>query len=853
MMNRLPIYLLAIAFLGVNSCIDRSENVPIEKAEQLAQQANNELNASNFKNAERLLAESIELYSAANNNAKLAEQYASLASLQSLSGKLPEAVQSLTTLRTLYRQVADRNAELNVMLDVARLHIRLNNTADAERILEEAYLSGELYQLSKPYAAAALQLGNLYASRRKHTQAAQYLSVASAQFLQQADTVNAVESIAAVMSSLLQSGKRAAALQYFAQCENVLQTYDETADKGYSYALCGFAFLHADEWQLAKRSFEKSLTHHQTPAYLPLIGMGEVMYNNYAFEDAQRLFVTAYKTAKDRLHPLEQAYLLTRIGDCEVKKNAVAYQQERVIRATQLYEHAQTLCSKGGYTLGEAVIIHRFGTLKEISGDTYSAVTYYRRAFDRFMTADVHPTPVNPFIDFRNLMAASRHRTLEEAFSVPLISLLLHGKNYTDALEYAERTRARSLQRLVDDDNLEFKDQRKLQLYANLRAEQKKVRGLERALFYFKKNSDNDHAVRLQQRLHQSKKSLADAASALFQSFPEFNFIGTPKKISEIVREFLPPSVTALRYFFLANEAWLFVVRRNEPVTAVKLSSFGFELKNKMNRFMELARRSEPAGFELKQLANELYDFLVRPAEPYQSQRFLIIPPEEWEKFPFHALTKSSRTLIEAVEVSYLPSLYFLREKKSSPKFITNVVAAGFSPDARWGLEFELRDIRSFFKNAQVMVKQSATPEKLGSVNGEFLHLASLFNATPDGEHSMTLSDGSPSVMGISVPLAKISSITPFPFVYVADIDAKSNFVTVEHSLMWMLNGTQSLIVNELPITPKVSQSFNEELYSTYASTFSPYEAYRQAVTQLIKQKEFSEGLSFAAYFYYGQ
>lgn len=268
---------------------------------------------------------------------------------------------------------------------------------------------------------------------------------------------------------------------------------------------------------------------------------------------------------------------------------------------------------------------------------------------------------------------------------------------------------------------------------------------------------------------------------------------------------------------------------------------------------MELARRSEPAGFELKQLANELYDFLVRPAEPYQSQRFLIIPPEEWEKFPFHALTKSSRTLIEAVEVSYLPSLYFLREKKSSPKFITNVVAAGFSPDARWGLEFELRDIRSFFKNAQVMVKQSATPEKLGSVNGEFLHLASLFNATPDGEHSMTLSDGSPSVMGISVPLAKISSITPFPFVYVADIDAKSNFVTVEHSLMWMLNGTQSLIVNELPITPKVSQSFNEELYSTYASTFSPYEAYRQAVTQLIKQKEFSEGLSFAAYFYYGQ
>ncbi|MEW5799373.1 MAG: CHAT domain-containing protein [Bacteroidota bacterium] len=852
MMNRLPIYLLAILFLGVNSCTDRSGNIPIEKAEQLSRQANDELRNLNYKNAERLLAESIELYSAADNTAKLAEQYASLASLQSLSGKLPEAVQSLSTLRTLYRQVADRTAELNTMLDMARHHIRLNNTEEAERILKEAYLSGQLYQLEKPYAAAALQLGNLYASFGKHTQAVQYLSVAAAQFLQLADTVNAIESIAAVMSSLLQRGKRSAALQYFAQCENTLRTNNGSVDKGYSYALCGFAFLRAHEWVLAKRSFEKSLTLHQAPAYLPLLGMGEVMYYNFAFDDAQRFFVTAYKSAKDHLNPLEQAYLLIRIGDCEVKKNTFSYNHEKFIRATQLYEHAQTLCSKAGYAFGEAVILHRFGLLKEISGDHYTAVTYYRRSFDKFMTADILTVPVNSFTDFENLMITFQHRTMEESFSAPLISLLLHGKNYGDALEYAERARARTLQRLVSDDNLEFKDQKKQQQFVNVGDEQKRVTGLERALFYFRRNSDNDHAIRLQQQLQQSKKNLVNAVSTLAQAYPEFNFINAAKKIPDITREFLPQSVTALRYYFSANEAWLFVIRQDEPVTATKISSFGFELKEKMSRFIDLVRSDEAAGFELKQLANELYDFLVRPAEPYQSQRFLILPPEGWEKFPFHALTKSGRTLIEATEVSYLPSLYFLRERKHSPRFITNVVAAGFTSDARWGLEFELRDIRSFFKNAQVIVKQSATPEKLGSVSGEFLHLASLFNTTVDGEYSMTLSDGSPSVMGVSVPLATISSFTQFPFVYVADIDAKSNFITVEHTLIWLMNGTQSLVVNELPITPKMSRSFNEELYAIYASTFSPYTAYRQAMMQLNKQKEFSEEMKFAAFFFYG-
>lgn len=859
MINRLPTYLLVITLLGMNSCTDRSDDEPLEKAALLSQQASDELSKLNYREAERLFAESIELYSAANNSAKLAEQYASLTSVQSLAGKIPEALQSLSTLRSFYRQVADRNAELGTLLDIARLNVRLGKTDEAIRTLEEAYLSGQLYQLKKLYAVSALQLGTVHASLGKHTKAIQYFSVAATQFFQLADTVNTVESIIATMSSLLQRGKRTAALQYFAQCENLLLTNISTLDKEYAYALCGFAFMRAEEWEPAKRSFDKALSFPQSSAqslpsstYLPQLGLGEIMYRNYSFHDAQQYFVTAYKSVKDQLSPLVLAYLLVRIADCEVKKSAVQNNQERFIRATQLYEHAQTLCSKAGYGFGEAVILHRYGILKEMSGDEFSALTYFRRAFDKFLAADMNPAPVNPHVDFGVLMESRHHRSWEHSFTAPLISLLLRTKNYADAAEYVERTRAFSLQRMFHDNDLEFKDPQKQRLYSDVRSAQKKVAELQRASFTFLRSSDNDHAIRLQQDLTKSRNALAHAAAQLSQSYRECNFLLASKKVSEITNEYLPSPVTILRYYFSGNEAWLFTIRQNEGITALKLSSFGLELKKKMERFIALVSNTGTAGFEQKQLANELYTFLIQPAEKFGSQRFLIVSPDGLEKFPFHVLTKNGRPLIESTEVSYLPSLYFLQERKPLPRFITNVVAAGFSPDARWGLEFELRDIRSFFKNSTVLVKQSATLQNLASATGELLHIASLFDSTPDGEHSIILSDGGPSVLGTNVPVSKFASLTPFPFVYLADINAKSNSITMEHSAMWLMNGTQSLVVNELPITPRLSRAFNEEVYSKYSSTFSPYSAYRQAMIQLSKQKEFSDGMSYAAYFYYG-
>jgi hypothetical protein len=839
----------------IAGCGDSSDSTPEERAAHFSHQATDELRKANYHQAEKLIAESLELYASTNNRAALTEQYALLASVQTKEGKIQPALQSLTTLRTLYKETADRNAELNTMLEMARLFGMLDKRDAALPLLEDVLLSSQLFQLPSLSARSAMQLGTLYADNGQHTRAALYLNQATAQFLQLKDTLNAVDAMIALFSSLLQRGNLASAHHYLTRCEQILGSHIVSFDAAYRYTVIGFSLLQAERWEMAVKAFEKSIAYRQTSSpssYLVHVGLGEAFYQNYSFDNAQQAFVNAYKLAKLHAPPLVLAYMLIRIADCEMKKNAVVYVQDRSIRALQLYEHAQTLCSRAGFGFGEAVVLHRMGALKEISDDENIAVTYYKRAIDRFISANLEPSRVYPCVDFRSLLRSPLQGRPEQYLSEPLILLLLRQKKFGEALEYCERLCALSLQRIAFASPLHFGDAKKRQLYEHYRTAQQRVAESQRELLHLLPSNDNDYTVRLRQQILTAKKAFSESAASLSSAYPEFGFLSLHRSLSELTNTFLPSPVTALRYYCSANEAWVFVVRRNEPVTAVKLSSFGFGVRKKMERFITLLSSSISSESEIRHLSNELYGILLQPVEQYTAQRFLVIPPQGLEKFPFHALMKYDTPLIETTEVSYLLSLHFLMEKKPLPRFLTNVAVAGFSFDARWGLEFELRDVRSFLKNAQIILNQNASLQKLQSVKGEFLHLASRFSVAPDGECTMQLSDGSSSITGNETPISTFTSFSSFPFVYLADINTKTNSITQEHTLLWLMNGAQSIVVNELPLTPKLSRVFNEGLYSTYASTFSPYSAYRQGVLQVSRQKEFSDRLSFASYFYYG-
>ena len=79
------------------------------------------------------------------------------------------------------------------------------------------------------------------------------------------------------------------------------------------------------------------------------------------------------------------------------------------------------------------------------------------------------------------------------------------------------------------------------------------------------------------------------------------------------------------------------------------------------------------------------------------------------EGFPFHVIEQQDRRnnvryVIELTSVDYIPSLASLRYRTASASHIHNIVAFGNPAGKNWSIDYELRDVRSFFRGATLRI-----------------------------------------------------------------------------------------------------------------------------------------------------
>jgi tetratricopeptide (TPR) repeat protein len=828
---------------------------PAEKADLLAHRSAAYRTDGQFTEAERSLAEAIEIYSAINADQQLIDAYSSLCDIQIESGKFSSALHSLTTLRDLHRRRTDKAGEIRSMVEIGRIHLSVGNIDEAIVHLKEANLNSDLYRINEQNALSQLYLGISHTRTRQFRIAASYFTQASTLFLVQNNLPRTLEAIAGAIHSLLQTGDDAEAYRYLTQYENIVLAGGSAVNASEAYAQCGFAFLKNERWETAKACFDKAAASPFPPSsdgmarIAPYIGIGEILFHNFAFVEAQQNFIKAYSIAKNHSNIAAQAYLMVRIGDCEMKKSISGLSQERSIRSMQFYEHAQNLFARTGIPSGEAIVLQRIGTVKEAAGDNNSAIAYYKRAFEKFAGVSAIANSTPEAIDPAALVPWSRTETdIYHSHAERLIALLIAERKFSDALSVIERCRAYRIRDEVIARHLKFREPHKDSLYAAWEQAFSTHRSLSAELARFTKNTDHEYYSRLQRNVADVQRSGSESLRRIIERYPEFGILsaGTLSAAS------VPLSTTVLRYHITSDACWVFAVREGKEVTALKTSSYGSVLSGKMNRYIEGVAKGNSRTDAFTALSEELYAVLIRPVEQFGGQRFVIVPPDGFEKFPFHALTKNGKPLMEMIEVSYLPSLYFLKPSTAMPNLVATIAAFGFSSDTRWGLEFELRDIRSFFRNVTLFLNQSATLKQLEDVSGEVLHLSTRFGSTIGNERTFILSDGTASLMGVTVPVSQFTALHTFPIVILNDITPRGNSVTGLHSLLWLLNGSAAVITNEFPLTPKGSKTFVENFYSGYSATLNPFHAYRKAMVELNTQGNNSGQSLSSSYFYYG-
>src|SRR5215475_7882182 len=250
-----------------------------------------------------------------------------------------------------------------------------------------------------------------------------------------------------------------------------------------------------------------------------------------------------------------------------------------------------------------------------------------------------------------------------------MVELLIAQNNPEEALNYAERAKARVLLDVLSSGRVNITK-------AMTGEEQEQERHLNSQLVAFnsqiyreklRPRPDPMRLAALEDQLRRARLDFEAFQLNLYAAHPELRTRrgeAPPLRLEE-VGALLPDAGAAILEFVVADQkTYLFVLTRSG---AVSVSVYPLEVKrqdlaDRVERFRQMLSTSDN---RFPKPAHELYDLLIKPAaaQLQGKTRLLIVPDGALWELPFQVLqTSRNRYMIDDYTISYAPSLTVLRE-----------------------------------------------------------------------------------------------------------------------------------------------------------------------------------------------
>jgi len=169
-------------------------------------------------------------------------------------------------------------------------------------------------------------------------------------------------------------------------------------------------------------------------------------------------------------------------------------------------------------------------------------------------------------------------------------------------------------------------------------------------------------------------------------------------------------------------------------------------------------------------------------------------------------------------------------------------------------VDYELRDIRSFFKGAKVMVGLETSWDNLKSIKADVLQISTEFSQRnaefPLG--NFVLSDGLMVEQSTAIPFEKLSELEAIPVIILSNHNGQGIGLSAEQAFLLRLNGTPDVFFNAWSADRKAAKFFSEYFFTHLANGLAPGDAYRQALLNLIRTREVSHPRSWGQFFHFG-
>ena len=331
------------------------------------------------------------------------------------------------------------------------------------------------------------------------------------------------------------------------------------------------------------------------------------------------------------------------------------------------------------------------------------------------------------------------------------------------------------------------------------------------------------------------------------------------------LQKHVPEGTVVLTYILTRRSVYIAAIA-NARVSFAVSATGGEEVSRFVEEFLtalatpgqnpdSLVRTQRRENPDLTRATRHLYEALVLPVEGVlqSATSVRVVLPPELPLFPFQALRRGrsgSPYLAERALISYLPTARAALLPSDPPGTVQDILCVGFPGTTSWDVEYELRDVRAFYKDARLCFGRNAVADTLRTKRADLLHLAVEIQLSKQRPvfGGVLLSDGQSSTGITRLPLGELPAIPGSGAVLVSNLGM--HMPTLERSIPYALRSTGSgvVICNVFPPTRKAKKDFGEAFYTALLGGASVSAAYRKTQQEMIGRKETAAPTLWAAF-----
>ncbi len=593
-----------------------------------------------------------------------------------------------------------------------------------------------------------------------------------------------------------------------------------------------------------------------------LVRVGNLYLRGRQFAEAARFFHAALSSAHAMGNTVAEGYLLLQLGNCDVESSRDA--------ALRSYKAGMEQLRAAGSGAGQAYSSLCLGNLFLKNNQPTDALAYFKKGIEQGeMTAGSRPDDDLFLACEQAYFGARRTPLYDEA-----IDILLQLGRYDEAFWYADRRNNRELESVLGELDAQPADDSLRSLLGSFRDARSREVGAERRCLEIAAQGGKGAELAAGARAEREKAFAAvnEAAEAVvrrdraYEPFVRITSVGLTE-----VQKALPPGAALVEHIVTRRSLYSFVVTsaRSGVYVAAFEKDRVYDLAKEFTDLLRLrvayVDSSEPQqtaiNARLRELNAPLYEAFIQPIESAIAGAgdLYVVLPQEAAALPLHALARGTgRTgafVAEAHAVSYIPSASSLLLPRLKSPQVKEVVGLGCPGGTSWDVEYELRDIRAFYKDVRLYFDRQASLATLQKENEDLLHLAVRFsfNDPRPGNSFITLSDGESAESTRHIPLGELLSLPRIPAVVVSDLDDSRLGVRPAEPYLFLANGTQEVVFTSIVPSRIAKKFFGEIFYTALLAGADVRSAYRKAQLEMIRTAEYSSPFTWAPFVLWGR